>query len=156
MTKFAYTILSVKDVDRARKFYEEYFQQEIEVDMDKLIGFKSGLALWEADDMAQQPGLGQEKFLRGRGGMEIEFHTEDIETLFSRLENAGVEIVHGILAHPWEQRVFRCLDFDGHCLEVDETLGATAQRLVGEGRSLADIAALFGVSEKAVADMVKS
>ena len=122
MTKLAYTILAVRDLPRARKFYQDFFTQSVAVDMGKLIGFESGLALWEQDDMAEQSGL-DAGILSGRGGMEIEFHTDDIEDLFQRLLSAGVEILHPVRAHPWGQLVFRCRDLDGHCIEVDIPLG---------------------------------
>lgn len=157
MTTFAYTILAVKDLESARDFYREYFDQVVDVDMGKLIGFQSGLALWEQEDMAEKSGLGMHSpVLKGRGGLEVEFHTDDIEGLYNRLREAGVTILHEIKTHPWEQKVFRCLDFDGHCIEVDEYLRATALRLAEEGRPHAEIAILFGMSPDSVADLLKS
>ncbi|MGI6365017.1 MAG: VOC family protein [Bacillota bacterium] len=154
MTKLAYTILAVRDLPRARKFYQDFFTQSVAVDMGKLIGFESGLALWEQDDMAEQSGL-DAGILSGRGGMEIEFHTDDIEDLFQRLLSAGVEILHPVRAHPWGQLVFRCRDLDGHCIEVDEYLWVTARRLAEAGQSVEDIARRFGVAPQAVTDMLK-
>jgi predicted enzyme related to lactoylglutathione lyase len=154
MTTLAYTILLVKDIEKAKNFYQKFFAQEIEVDLGKLIGFKSGLALWQEDDMAEKSRLGEHPIIRGRGGMEIEFHTEDIEDLCRRLQEAKVELLHGVVKHPWEQKVFRCLDSDGHCIEVDEYLWVTAQRLAKAGRDKKEIASLFGVSEDMVTDML--
>jgi len=157
LTVFAYTILLVRDLERARDFYQEFFDQVVDVDMGKLIGFKSGLALWEQDDMAEQSRLEENHpIVKGRGGLEVEFHTDDIQELYDQLLEAGVTMVHGITAHPWEQRVFRCLDLDGHCIEVDEFLGATARRLADEGRPQGEVAVLFGISLSSVAEMLKS
>lgn|SRR5690554_304109 len=153
MTKLAYTILVVEDLERARKFYEEYFAQVVEVDMGKLIGFESGLALWEKGDLAQS-GLDDSSVLSGRGGMELEFHTENIEELHSRLQAIGVKMVHGVRSHPWQQKLFRCFDLDGHCIEVDEYLWATAKRLAQAGQNKSEIAGLFGVTEAMVEGML--
>lgn len=154
MTKLAYTILAVRDLHRARAFYEEHFGQVVTVNMGKLIGFESGLALWEQEDMAQQSGL-DDDLLSGRGGMEIEFHTEDIQTLYQRLLTAGAEMLHPVQSHPWGQMVFRCLDLDGHCIEVDEYLWATARRLHEKGQEPAEIAELFGISLDGVTSMLE-
>lgn len=157
MTKLAYTILFVENLQRAKVFYEKYFDQVADVDMGELIGFESGLALWGKQDIAEQSGLRADgPLLGGRGGMELEFHTEDIEDLFRRLHDAGVEMVHGVKTHPWGQKVFRCLDPDGHCIEVDEDLKVTARRLASEGRSTADIASIFGIVQEKVAEMLES
>lgn len=154
MTKLAFTILAVQDLQQARKFYEDYFDQIVSVDMGKLIGFESGLALWEQGDMAEQSGLNK-ALLSGRGGMEIEFHTEDIQDLYHRLQGTRVEILHPVKSHPWGQMVFRCLDPDGHCIEVDEYLWATARRLAAEGHKPSDIARRFGVTLEAAEKMLK-
>ena len=155
MTEYAYTILMVKDLVKSREFYTKFFDQVLDVDMGNLIGFKSGLALWQQDDMAAKSGIpGKSPLLKNRGGMEVEFHTEDIDDLFMQLVGAGVEMVHGVVSHPWEQKVFRCLDPDGHCIEVDEYLRVTAGRLAAEGRTAAQICSLFGISEEAVRDML--
>ncbi len=153
MTKLAFTILAVQDLQRAREFYQKYFEQKLTVDMGKLIGFESGLALWEEGDMAEQSGL-EKTLLSGRGGMEIEFHTEGIEILYQRLLAAGVEMLHPIKSHPWGQMVFRCKDLDGHCIEVDEYLWATARRLAEAGHVASDIAHCFGVTLEAVEEML--
>lgn len=155
MTELAYTILLVQDLEAAKAFYTRHFGQIVDVDMGKLIGFKSGLALWEQGDMAAQAGLeSASPLIKGRGGMELEFHSEDIDALFNCLLAAGVQMVHEVRTHPWGQKVFRCLDPDGHCIEVDEYLRITARRLYEEGRSAAEIADVFGIDREAVEVML--
>ncbi|MTI96223.1 MAG: glyoxalase [Firmicutes bacterium] len=153
--KYAYTILFVKDINRSREFYTRLFDQEVEIDFGYLVGFKSGLALWTeaeaAESVRQSP---EDALIANRGGAEIEFHSPDIEADYERLQAAGVEIVHPIITHPWEQRAFRCLDPDGHCLEVAELLSVTAQRLRGQGKSLEDIAEYFQTPVSVVRGML--
>lgn len=155
MTEFAYTILFVKDLEKAKEFYTQYFDQAITVDMGQLIGFASGLALWQEDDMAAKADFPSDgPLMKNRGGMEIEFHTEDIQALHDALVEAGVEMIHGVRMHPWGQKVFRCYDFDGHCIEVDEYLRVTAQRLQAQGMMPSQIGTQFGMPQQAVDAML--
>lgn len=154
--KFAYTILFVQDLPKVRAFYETYFNQQVDVDFDYLIGFSSGLALWRQEEGAESlEHAHQNPLVNNRGGMELEFHTQDIVGDFQRLSAAGVQFIHPIKAHPWQQFCFRCLDPEGHVIEVAEALAVTARRLFSEGWPEEAIAHSFKVKVDVVRDMLK-
>ena len=76
---------------------------------------------------------------------ELYFEEDALPELEARLRDAGTRFVHGLREQPWAQRVFRCLDPDGHVVEVGETLRGLARRLAGTGMDADAIAARTGL-----------
>jgi hypothetical protein len=76
--------------------------------------------------------------LRAPFGGELYFEEDALEEAERKLREAGVSFVHPTREQPWAQRVFRCLDPDGHIVEVGETMEAVVRRLVREGMSFAE------------------
>jgi hypothetical protein len=45
--RYVSAVLFVKDIAASRQFYEGMFEQQVDTDFGKNIGYKSGLSLWE-------------------------------------------------------------------------------------------------------------
>jgi catechol 2,3-dioxygenase-like lactoylglutathione lyase family enzyme len=67
---------------------------------------------------------------------ELYFETESIETVFQRVQQAGVKFVHVLREQPWGQRVMRLYDPDGHVIEVGEPMEAVVWRFHKQGLAI--------------------
>ena len=68
------------------------------------------------------------------------FETDQLDAMWTRLSEAGVQIVHPLVEQPWGQRVFRVYDPDGHIVELGEPMPAVIQRFLSQGMSVEQIA----------------
>lgn len=153
--RYSSVVLFVKDISKSVAFYTEFFDQEVVNNFGPCVGFTSGLALWQADHAARVTSSAADApVISNRGGMELEFQAVDIESVFSRLQSAGVRMLHEVITQPWEQKAFRCLDPDGHLIEVGEDLAATAQRLRESGYTAERIAGTFGMPVEVVESLL--
>ena len=121
--------------------------QEIEMDVGKNVGFKSGLAIWEREfaDYTINNAVKEEenKFTpndpRKNSSIELYFEVVDMDNLYSEIVNANLDVCHEIVPQPWGQRVFRFFDPDGYLIEVGEPMWAVVLRLHEEGLSPKEI-----------------
>lgn len=135
------TVLFVEDVERSKKFYTELMGEEIDLDLGKNVGFRSGLGIWEGEFgrtviFGESSGGGYSS----KRMLEIYYETEDMAETFKILESSGVTFVHGIVEQPWRQLTVRFLDPDGHMIEVGERMDVCIRRLAASGESAEKIA----------------
>ena len=71
---------------------------------------------------------------------ELYFESPDLDTVSTRLAEAGVQFIHPLREQPWGQRAFRVNDPDGHIVEVGEPMPAVIFRLLNQGMSIEAIA----------------
>jgi len=64
---------------------------------------------------------------------EFYFETEEIDRVFEKLKENGVELLHSLHEEPWGQRTVRFFDPDRHLIEVGEALETFVKRLHREG-----------------------
>lgn len=155
-------LVTVADIKASRAFYEGLLGQEVEADFGENVAFEGGFAIHDrahfAGLLAQAPeapaaprrtvpAAGGDAGTAVRGWGELYFEHDDVEGAEARLRAAGTAFVHGAREQPWAQKVLRCLDPDGHVVEIGESLGATARRLAAGGLDAAGAAARMGVPE---------
>lgn len=139
MITFHSVVVFVKDIQAAKRFYQEVFDLEIEHDFGKNISFKSGMAIWE---------IGEEHIIPKKLGnlytdignkFELYFETTDIQTVYANLKEQDVVFLHEVHVEPWGQKTVRFFDPDKHLVEVGETLQTFVKRMYSEGMSIEDI-----------------
>jgi catechol 2,3-dioxygenase-like lactoylglutathione lyase family enzyme len=133
--RYISAVLFVKDMPAARHFYEDLLGQEVELDLELNVGYKSAFALWEnkcANDIIFHRDPDSAEPL-GRRNLELYFETEDLDAITERLRAAGVSLIHEIHEHPWGQRALRVYDPDGHIVEVGEPMPAVIRRMATQG-----------------------
>ena len=110
-------LITVKDIQKARRYYETLFGLEVLQDNDGNILMTQGLAL--QDEKIWSGFLG-EKITGGSNSSELYFEEEDIEGFIRKLEayDPDVRYVNRLMTHSWGQRVIRFYDPDGHLIEV--------------------------------------
>ena len=173
MAKYVCSLITVSDIARSRAFYEGMLGQKVNLDLGPNVSFHGGFAIHERTHFESLLGDGSESHAwaertssapsevagvsaraadgpvpaegAARTWGELYFEEDAIETIASSLRAAGVAFVHPPREQPWAQRVFRCLDPDGHMVEVGESLEATARRLVGAGMNAEAAAKRMGM-----------
>lgn len=110
-------LIVVKDIERARRFYEELFGLEMLTDNDGNMIMSDGLALQE--EKYWKEFLGRD-IIPKNNSSELYFEEDDIEGFAEKLEKyyPDVQYVNRLMTHTWGQKVVRFYDPDGNLIEV--------------------------------------
>lgn len=130
MIKFAYTILYVKNVEKAVLFYEKAFgfsrkfvtpendYGELSVGETTLSFASVGLANSNLKDGFLESSPSRKPF-----GIEIGFTTDDVEATVDAVVRAGGTVLEAPKSKPWGQVVAYVRDMDGFLVEVCTPMG---------------------------------
>lgn len=144
-------LISVADVNAAKKFYEDLFGLEVYQDYGKNIAFTCGLALQQDFDWLVN--LPKEKVLKKSNNLEIVFEEQDFDGFLNKLrEYPDIEYLGEVIEHSWGQRVIRFYDLDGHIIEVGEDMKMVIKRFLNTGMSMEEVSERMDVS---IGDMEK-
>lgn len=115
------TIVLVKDINASKTFYRETIGLELLHDWESMVIFRNRLALHQADLVEPKEIVASFLDLKsiGSSNLIIYIGTVDISVEFARLQEKGVEFIHGIVELPW-QKIFRIRDIDGYVIEIGE------------------------------------
>lgn len=149
--RYCCTILSVSDIHKARRFYEELFGLEVSQDYGRNILFSCGLALQQ--DFDWLVGVPEELVYKKPNNVEIAFEEHDFDGFLQKLNgHPEIECLGGVVEHDWGQRVIRFYDPDGHLIEVGEEMKMVVERFLSGGMSLEEVSERMDVS---VDDLLK-
>ena len=133
--KYTCALLSVADINAARRFYEELFGLQLDLDYGKNIVFTCGLALQQ--DFDRLVGLPREAVEPKASNAEIVFEEEHFDDFLEKLKSfPHIAYLGGVVEHSWGQRVIRFYDPDGHMIEVGEAMKAVIERFLDSGMTL--------------------
>ena len=143
--KYTCTVISVSDIEAAKKFYEDLFGLEIYQDYGINISFTCGLALQQNFDWLVN--LPKEKVLKKSNNVEIVFETSNFDEFLMKLkEYPNIEYLGEVIEHTWGQRVIRFYDLDGHMIEVGEDMKMVIQRFLSIGMTMEEISSKMDAS----------
>lgn len=143
--KYTCVLISVADINAARKFYEGLFGLEVYQDYGRNIAFTCGLALQQDFDWLVN--LPKEKVLRKSNNAEIVFEEQDFDGFLNKLKKyPDIEYLGDVIEHSWGQRVIRFYDLDGHIIEVGENMKMVIQRFLNTGMTTEEVSARMDVS----------
>ena len=149
--KYICTVISVSDIEAAKKFYKDLFGLKIYQDYGKNIAFTCGLALQQDFDWLVN--LPKEKVLKKSNNVEIAFEESDFDEFLIRLKQyENIEYLDEVMEHTWGQRVIRFYDLDGHIIEVGEDMKMVIKRFLASGMNMEEIAVKMDAS---VEDLTK-
>ena len=144
-------LISVANINAARKFYEDLFGLEVFQDYGRNIAFTCGLALQQDFDWFMN--LPKEKVLKKSNNTEIVFEEQDFDTFLNKLKQyPDIEYLGEVIEHSWGQRVIRFYDLDGHIIEVGEDMKMVIKRFLASGMNMEEIAVKMDAS---VEDLMK-
>jgi catechol 2,3-dioxygenase-like lactoylglutathione lyase family enzyme len=144
--KYICPLITVQDIDKSRKFYQDVLKQEVEMDHGANVAFKEGFAIHDAEHYKEL--LGDSSVINGNGDknapveknfMELYFESEEMDSVQEKLESINCRFVHKIRVQPWGQRVLRFYDPDGYIIEVGEPLEFVVRRFAAQGLSIGEI-----------------
>ena len=115
--EFKCMLVTVTDMERARKFYEDIFGLELLQDNDGNMLLSGGVALQRKD--IWEKFLGRDVLPKSNAS-ELYFEDPDVEGLVARVEQLypETEFVNRLMTHTWGQTVTRFYDPDGNLIEV--------------------------------------
>ncbi len=138
--KYICPLITVQDIEKSRKFYEEVLKQEVEIDHGANVSFKGGFAIHDVKHYQEL--LGEPSTLKTdveKNFMELYFESENLDEIQGKLESLNYKFLHKIREQPWGQRVMRFYDPDGYIIEVGEPLEFVVRRFASLGFSIDEI-----------------
>ena len=148
-------LISVADINTARKFYEDLFGLEVFQDYGRNIAFTCGLALQQDFDWLVD--LPKEKVLKKSNNAEIIFEEQDFDGFLNKLEEyPDIEYLGEVTEHSWGQRVIRFYDLDGHIIEVGGDMKMVIQRFLDTGMAMEEISVKMDVSIEDLTKLLNS
>lgn len=139
--EFKLPLIAVKNIEISKKFYSELFGQEVVLDFGENVTLNCGLSLQE--DFARIGCLPEEPCFDKCYNMELYFDVDDFEGFVKKLDTfPNVERVHPPVKYAWQQRSIKIFDPDGHLIEIGESMPVIVRRLLAEGKTAEETAAL--------------
>ena len=110
-------LIVVKEIERAKRFYQKLFGLEMLVDNDGNMLLSGGLVLQEESYWREFTG---KDILPRNNASELYFEEEDVDAFYEKLKTLypETEFVNLPMTHSWGQRVVRFYDLDGNLIEV--------------------------------------
>lgn len=143
--KYMCSVMSVADINAARKFYEDLFGLELDQDYGINISFTCGLSLQQEFDWLVN--IQKEDILKKSNNMELCFEEQDFDGFLQKLKQyPDIEYVDDVLEHGWGQRVIRFYDLDGHMIEVGEEMKMVINRFLASGMTMEEVSAKMDAS----------
>ncbi len=148
-------LISVADINAARKFYEDLFGLEVFQDYGRSIAFTCGLALQQDSDwLVDMP---KEKVLKKSNNAEIVFEEQDFDGFLNKLkEYPDIEYLGEVIEHSWGQRVIRFYDLDGHIIEVGEDMKMVIKRFLSTGMTMEEVSVKMDASIEDLTKLLNS
>ena len=140
------TLIAVKDMERAKRFYRDVLNLDVVCDFGANVSLTGGISLQTADTWATFIRKTDKDIIYANNAGELYFETDDIEGFMNKLSSfSDVVYLHPLYEHRWGQRVVRFYDFDGHIVEVGESIAMVVKRFVSSGLSIEETAERMGV-----------
>ena len=131
--KYSGTLLAVRDIKRAREFYESLFGCVVGMDLGVHVAFQNGVFLQQEESWLEFIHSDKSALTYGANDKELYFETTDLDAFLVQLSESGAELVHPAMEHSWGQRVVRLYDPDRHIIEVGEDMGVVTRRFMAAG-----------------------
>ncbi|WP_455682193.1 VOC family protein [Thomasclavelia sp.] len=136
--KYICTVIAVKNIKTARKFYEDLFGLELYQDYGINISFTCGLSLQQEFNWLVN--LPKDKILNNSNNIELCFEEQNFDQFLEKLkEYPNINYLSDVIEHDWGQRVIRFYDLDGHIIEVGENMKMVIKRFLDSGMSMEQI-----------------
>lgn len=143
--KYECACIAVKDVNRAKAFYQEVFGLEVFTDYGINVSF-GGFAIQQEFDWLV--GVAKESVMEKSNNMELYFEEDNFDDFVLKLKQRDDIVYLGDIKEAgWGQRSIKFYDLDGHIIEVGENLKMVVQRFLHSGMTMAETSKRMDVSE---------
>ena len=152
--KFKNPLIVVKNIERAKKFYNDVLGLKVVADFGANVTLTGGVCLQTYDSW--KAFIDTENITFGNNSMELYFEEEDFDAFAEKLEKLDfIKYVHPVKEHRWGQRVVRFYDEDMHIIEVGESLENVCRRFEKSGMTAEEIAVRMDIPLKMVSRLLK-
>lgn len=141
--RYESTLLSVKDIKKSIKFYDEVFGLKVETDFGANVTLTGGHIALQTDDTWR--GFINKEVTYGSNASEIYFEEDDFDSFIEKLSLMDIEYVHPVKEHSWGQRVVRIYDPDRHIIEIGENMVSVVKKSLASGMSAEETAVRMDV-----------
>ena len=153
--KYTCVVISVANINAARRFYQDLFGLEVYQDYGKNIAFTCGLALQQDFDWLVN--LTKEKIIKKSNNAEIVFEEQDFDGFLNKLKAySDIEYLGEVIEHSWGQRVIRFYDLDEHLIEVGEDMQMVVKRFLASGMTMEEVSSKMDVSIEDLTKLLNS
>jgi len=135
--KYICPLIVVDDIEASREFYVNILDQKVKADFGQNVTFEGDFAIHLKDHYEML--IGRNDIKKNSRNFELYFEHDELDGLFERLKEMGVEFVHDVMEQPWKQKVVRFYDPDGHIIEVGESMQHLVTRLHNKGHEPEEI-----------------
>lgn len=142
--RYESTLLSVKDIKKSIKFYDEVFGLKVETDFGANVTLTGGHLALQTDDTWRS--FINKEVSYGSNASEIYFEEDDFDSFIEKLSLMDIEYVHPVKEHSWGQRAVRIYDPDMHIIEIGENMISVVKRFLDSGMSAEETAVRMDVS----------
>lgn len=140
--KLSSVLLAVSDLEQSKRFYQELFDQRIELDLGWNVTFTGGFTIQLNYDLLT--GIPKDKIIKRSNNMELYFEVDGFDTFIEKLNTySGIVYVNEPMECEWKQRVVRIYDPDFHIIEVGESMDIVAKRYLSLGCSIEETSAII-------------
>jgi catechol 2,3-dioxygenase-like lactoylglutathione lyase family enzyme len=146
--KYICPLLSVRDLERSREFYQRVLGLEVINDFGANITLTGGVSLQTLPTWAGFLLKPEADIVFGHHAGELYFEEDDFDAFAEKLASMSVELVHPVREHDWGQRVVRFYDPDHHVIEVGENIVTVVKRFIDSGMTAAETAHRMNVPEQ--------
>lgn len=131
-------VLFVNNIDISKDFYINILAQTVKLDFGKNIIFESGFAIWEINPNHV---ISQHRKLNNvtSNNFELCFETDNIYTVYKKLQSYQVNFLHPINTEVWGQQTIRFFDPDNHLIEIGETLETFVIKFYNKGLTVKQV-----------------
>lgn len=141
--RYESTLLSVKDIKKSIKFYDEVLGLKVETDFGANVTLTGGHIALQTDDTWR--GFINKEVTYGSNASEIYFEEDDFDSFIEKLSLMDIEYVHPVKEHSWGQRVVRIYDRDRHIIEIGENMVSVVKKFLASGMSAEETAVRMDV-----------
>lgn len=138
--KFICPLITVANIEASREFYTKILEQKIKYDFGENVTFEGDFAIHL--DRHFSALIDNKPIVQGRNNFELYFETDNLDQLAEKLASHNVALVHPLREQPWQQKVIRFYDPDGHIIEVGESMEFLCYRLSEKGLNTIEISSL--------------
>ena len=135
--KYQGCLLSVKDMEASKRFYQEVLGQKLIMDIGAHVSFE-GFSLQQG--YAELVGISVESVMTKSHNFQLYFEVENLDEMFDNLKSMEeLRWVHEITEYPWGQRDIRIYDPDMHIVEIAESMESVIKRFLSQGMPVDEI-----------------
>lgn len=147
--KYKGTLLAVKDMEKAKAFYNSVLGLEVVMDAGANVELTGGVFLQTADTWINFIHKSPSDIIFENNAVELYFETDDMDGFIKKIEIfSNISYIHPVVEHSWGQRAVRFYDLDNHIIEVAENIVMVIKRFIDSGLTVEETAKRMDVDVK--------